>query len=111
MTTSIWAYFQSLQGRTLHTVARSQALTIESVDANTAEIRVHEGGKVRSIHRQDLEPFWHRLVEHGEVSKKELGTVYKVNSSYAAALLASAPGVTATTNPIVLYYRPARAAR
>lgn len=106
MTPSIWPHLQSLQGQTLHTVARSKPFTVATVTNTRLEIYVHDGSKTRIILRCDLDPFWQRLVKQGELSKVELATVYTFNSTYAAALLAAAPGVTATTNPIVLHYRP-----
>ena len=107
MIPTIWPHLQSLHGHTLHTLGRSKPFTVEIVTDAYLEIHVHDGGKTRKILRCDLDPFWRRLVEHGELSKHELAGVYTFNSSYAAALLASAPGVTVTTNPIVLHYRRA----
>lgn len=68
---------------------------------------MHDGGRERVIRRADLEPFWDRLVADGELAIAELKTVYTFNSSLAAALLAAAPGVTATVRPITLRYRTA----
>lgn len=101
----LWPHIAALQGKTLHTVARSKAFTVERVTNLEAELTVHDGGRKRVIRREDLEPFWRRLVQNGVLDSAELKTVYKFNASLAAALLAAVPGVTASTNPITLRYR------
>lgn len=105
MPAAFWSQIEALQGKTLHSVARGQAYTIAQVTPTQVDVLVQEGGATRVLYRKDLEPFYERLVRTGELSKKELGEVYKFNSSLAAAILAALPGVTATTNPIVLRYR------
>ena len=104
-TEPLWPHIEALQAKTLHTVAQSKAFTVERVTSLEAELTVHDGGRRRVIHRKDLEPFWHRLVENGILDSTELKTVYKFNAFLAAALLAAVPGVTASTNPITLRYR------
>ncbi|MFN8469240.1 MAG: hypothetical protein U0X20_27035 [Caldilineaceae bacterium] len=101
----LWPHIAALQGKTLHTVAQGKAFTVERVTSMEAELKVHDGGRKRVIRRQDLEPFWHKLVQNGVLNSSELKTVYKFNTSLAAALLAAVPGVTTSTNPITLRYR------
>lgn len=105
MPAAFWPQIEALQGKTLHTVARNKPFTVMAVSHAQIEVRVHDGGKTRVLYRKDLEPFYDRLTRTGELTKKELGTVYKFNSSLAAALLAAMPGVTAAVNPIALRYK------
>ena len=105
MTDSLWPHIQSLQGRVLHTVAQRKAFTVAKVTDTEAALVVQDGGRTRIIRRADLEPLWERLVENGELDIAAIKTVYKFNGSLAAALLASAPGVTASVNPITLRRR------
>lgn len=75
------------------------------------------GGRTWVLYRTDLEPFWRRLVADGELSKADLETVYKSNSSLAdleaafgeygvavAALLAQWPGVELAEDGTALRY-------
>lgn len=101
----LWPHIASMQGKTLHTVARSKAFTVDYVTSQEAVLVVQDGGRKRVIRREHLEPFWRRLVQNGILDTAELKTVYKFNSSLAAALLAAVPHVTASTNPITLRYR------
>ena len=105
MSTNFWPQIEALQGKVLHTVAEYKLFTVTQVTDTQIEESVHDGAKTRVLCRKDLEPFYDHLVTTGELSKKELGTVYKFNSSIAAALLAALPNVTAEVNPIVLHYR------
>jgi len=105
MSAAFWPQIEALQGKTLHSVARSKPYTVTAVTNAQVEVYVHDGGKTRVLYRKDLEPFYERLTRTGELSKKELGTIYKINGPLAVALLAAMQGVTATTNPIVLRYR------
>lgn len=104
MPASLWPQIDVLQGHTLHTVARAKPFTITRVTNGEVEVRVHDGGKTRILYRKDLEPFWQKLVKVGVLNVSDLKTVYKFNSSLAAALLAACNGVTTTTNPITLLY-------
>lgn len=105
MPTPCWPQVEALQGRTLHTVARHKAFTVQAVTHGQVELVVHDGGRTRILYRKDLEPFYDRLVRQGSLTVTQLKTVYKFNSSLAAALLAALPGVTATPQPITLHYR------
>jgi hypothetical protein len=106
MPTSFWPQIDALQGYTLHTLGRANAFMITRVGNGEVEVLVCASGKARVFYRKDLEPLWHKLVTAGVLSVSELRTVYRVNSSLAAALLAACQGVSATTNPIILHYVP-----
>jgi hypothetical protein len=105
MPATCWPQIAALQGHTLHTVARHKAFTVQKVTHAQAELVVHDGARVRTLYRKDLEPIYERLVRQGVLTIAEIKTVYKFNSSLAAALLAALPGVTATPQPITLRYR------
>lgn len=61
----LWPHIAALQGKTLHTVARSKAFTVDHVTSLEAVLIVQDGGRKRVIRRDELEPFWRRLVENG----------------------------------------------
>jgi hypothetical protein len=111
MLASFWPQIDALQGFTLHTLVRASPFTIARVGNGEVEVLLHASGKRRMLYRKDLEPFWHKLVADGVITAAEIRTVYRNNSSLAAALLAACQGVTITSNPIVLRYvapRPTR---
>lgn len=106
MSASCWPQVEALQGRTLQTVARHKAFTVDRITYAHVELTVHDGGRTRILCRKDLEPFYDQLVRHGVLTVRELKTVYTFNISLAAALLAALPSVTATPQPITLHYKP-----
>lgn len=103
--TDFWDKVRQLQGRTLHSVARGKAYDVVEVTNDRVTLHVQDGGRTRFLFRDDLEPFYRKLVTSGELTAADLKSVYVINIPLAAAILAAMDGVSAETRPIHLHYR------
>ena len=102
-----WKTFGQLKGRTLKTLGRAEPFTIVAVNDQSIVVRPHSTNKERRVSRDEIESAFGELEQRGEMpfSNIRANKHSEANPAYVAALLATLPGVTTSTNPIRLRFK------
>lgn len=103
MSSSIWSVLQGMRGRYISTLVHGKKFQIAMITPYELIIRPVKQRKPRTLTRECVQDAWRNLIFHRRLSINEIAEKYsKFNSAYLAAILATMPDVTYTTNPIVL---------
>jgi len=105
---AVWKAIETLQGRTLYTLAQHKPFTVARVTADVIELKAGPEGERRAITRSEALAVWQALTQEGELpmaAMTERKLLKFLNESYMAAILAALPGVTYRTQPVRLFYR------
>lgn len=107
---ALWNAVSGLRGRQLSTLDRGNKFAIRAVESDSLVIHVTTTGKLRTIHRSEIEDSHAQLLASGEISREEIERNYSPrNPVYVAAILASLPSVEYRLKPIRLLMRKAGA--
>ena len=103
MSSGIWSVLQGMRGKYISTLVQGKKFQIAMITPYELMIRPVKQRKPRTLTRECIQEAWRHLIFHRRLSIDEIIEKYsKFNSAYLAAILTIMPGVTYTTNPIVL---------
>lgn len=103
MSLGIWNVLQSMRGKYLLTLGQKKKFQIASIEPYEVIIRPIKQRKPRLLSRECVQEAWKHLIFHREISLEEIKNKYsRFSAPYLAAILATMPDVSYSTNPIVL---------